>query len=174
MDRGNAHMHTAGKGTRTAWLAGCKAALLILACGFDRADAAGVRQSVYPWLGEIVLLRDVPARPAARSAPPGMALFVDPSPHHEIDGTLAARELDDGDLLATAAAAPLVGSALQGMPNVHSIIGPTLGIGPARGAGPAGALAGPLGAMGGATRGIGGSVNGALQGAGLLPSTGGH
>ncbi len=167
-------MHATGGITRTTWLAGCKAALLILACGFDQADAAGARQGMYPWLGEIVLLRDVPARAAVRPAPPGMALIIDPSPRGELEATLATRELDDGDLLATAAAAPMVGSALQGMPNVHSLIGPTLGIAPARGAGPGGALTGPLGALGGATRGIGGSVTGALQGAGLLPPAGGH
>ncbi|MDE1897460.1 MAG: hypothetical protein KGI40_06495 [Xanthomonadaceae bacterium] len=167
-------MHTAESDSRIKWLAGCKAALLILACGFDQADAAGARQGVYPWLGEIVLLRDMPSRPAVRPAPPGVALIVDPSPRREVEGTLGARELDDGDLLAAAAPVPLVGSALQGMPDVQGLIGPTFGIDPARGAGPANALTGPLGSLGGATRGIGGSVSGALQGAGLLPPPGGH
>lgn len=167
-------MHTVGGNTRTAWLGGCKIALLILACGFDQADAAGARQGVYPWLGEIVLLRDVPARAAVRSAPPGMALLIDPSPRGELEATLAARELDDGDLLATATAVPMVGSALQGMTNVHSLIGTTFGAAPARGVVPGGAMIGPFGALGGATRGVGGSVNGALQGAGLLPPAGGR
>ena len=34
--------------------------------------------------GEIVLLRDVAARPAYRMAPPGMALIADPKPQREL------------------------------------------------------------------------------------------
>ncbi len=74
-----------------AWL------LLAAASGaVPSAAASGARQGVKPAGGEMVLLRAVPARPAYRMAPPGMALIVDPSPKNEL-----ARALGTG-----AAAAP--------------------------------------------------------------------
>jgi hypothetical protein len=51
-------------------------ALLSAAAG---ASASGARQGVKAQPGEIVLLRDVAARPAYRMAPPGMALIADPN-----------------------------------------------------------------------------------------------
>ncbi|UUS13784.1 hypothetical protein NMB32_17935 [Stenotrophomonas sp. CD2] len=54
------------------------------------ASASGARQGVKPQPGEIVLLRDVSARPAYRMAPPGMALIADPKPQREIAAALGA------------------------------------------------------------------------------------
>ncbi|WP_251275829.1 hypothetical protein, partial [Enterobacter hormaechei] len=48
-------------------------ALALLSIGAG-ASASGARQGVKAQAGEIVLLRDVSARPAYRMAPPGMAL----------------------------------------------------------------------------------------------------
>ena len=48
-------------------------AVALLSVGAS-ASASGARQGVKAQPGEIVLLRDVSARPAYRMAPPGMAL----------------------------------------------------------------------------------------------------
>ncbi len=62
-------------------------ALLSVGAG---ASASGARQGVKAQPGEIVLLRDVSARPAYRMAPPGMALIADPKPQREIATALGA------------------------------------------------------------------------------------
>ena len=138
------------------------------------ATASGARQGVKPVPGEIVLLRDVSARPAYRMAPPGMALIADPSPRRELATALGVNsgmdELTDDDYAA-------MGSGLAPASQVHGtttfervttgVVGSTLG----RVAGEGGMLSGgqlsqtiggPMGAVGGATRGIADQVKGAL------------
>ena len=61
-----------------------------LLSGAAGASASGARQGVKAQPGEIVLLRDVAARPAYRMAPPGMALIADPKPQREIATALGA------------------------------------------------------------------------------------
>lgn len=64
-------------------------AVALLSVGAS-ASASGARQGVKAQPGEIVLLRDVSARPAYRMAPPGMALIADPKPQREIAAALGA------------------------------------------------------------------------------------
>ena len=134
------------------------------------ALAADAHVGVQPRHGEMVLLRDVNARPAYRPAPPGIALIVDPTPRRELAQSLGTGELSDDDFAAlssgqqlapdhadAAVPARLTGQALAG----------TLG----RATGEGGALSGsglgrtigvPMGTVGGATRGIGDRITGAL------------
>ncbi|MBN5017771.1 hypothetical protein JY408_12395 [Stenotrophomonas maltophilia] len=145
-----------------------------LLSGAAGASASGARQGVKAQPGEIVLLRDVAARPAYRMAPPGMALIADPKPQREIATALGAGtpanamdELSDEDYAGmgaghTAATATSTGTtvervaqqALGGTPGRSSdgMLGSSLG----------GALGSPLGAVGNSTRGIGDTVRGAL------------
>lgn len=133
------------------------------------APASGARQGVKAKPGEIVLLRNVSARPAYRPAPPGMALIADPSPKREINAMLGTGELTDEEYASLGAGmvpgpAPMttvermtdraVGSTLGGMTG-H---GGTLS-----GGGINQAMAVPMGAVGNATRGIGDQVRGALS-----------
>lgn len=146
-------------------------ALLAVATG---AGASGARQGVKAQPGEIVLLRDVAARPAYRMAPPGIALIADPKPQREIAAALGSGdrasgmdELSDADYAGmgagniTPTAAPggttverVTQQALGGMlgRNGDGIVGSSLG----------GAMSGPLGAVGNSTRGIADTVRGAL------------
>lgn len=78
-------------------------ALALLSVAMNAAGS-GARQAVKAQPGEIVLLRDVSARPAYRMAPPGMALIADPKPQREIAAALGTRagsgamdELSDED-----------------------------------------------------------------------------
>ena len=64
------------------------------------ALAADAHTGVKADPGEIVLLRDVSARPAYRPAPPGIALIVDPTPTREIQQALGTGELSDEDFAA--------------------------------------------------------------------------
>ncbi|AEM51421.1 hypothetical protein [Stenotrophomonas maltophilia] len=148
-------------------------AVTLLVIGADAA-ASGARQGVKAQPGEIVLLRDVSARPAYRMAPPGMALIADPKPQREIASALGTGgastgmdELSDEDYAgmgagqAAAAASPR-GTTVERV--TQQALGGTLGrssdgmVGSSLG----GALGGPLGAVGNSTRGIGDSVRGAL------------
>jgi len=150
------------------------ALLLALACPLAAA-ASGARQGVKPQPGEIVLLRDVAARPAYRMAPPGMALIADPKPQHEIatalgsgGGSSGMDELSDDDYAGLGAgqtghlAAP-GGTTVERV--THQALGGTLGRssdGALGGNALGGAMSGPLGAVGNTTRGIGDTVRGAL------------
>lgn len=64
------------------------------------ARAADAHTGVHAKPGEIVLLRDVSARPAYRPAPPGIALIVDPTPTREIHQSLGTGEMTDEDFAA--------------------------------------------------------------------------
>lgn len=127
------------------------------------APAAEARTAVKPKPGEIVLLRDVPTRPAVRMAPPGMALIVDPTPNRQLDTGLGAMELSDGETAAIGApvqrATGLIGAAL-GTSSPGAPRGGADPLSTPRGAAP---HAPPLGAVGNATRGVGSQITGALQ-----------
>lgn len=152
-------------------LAGLALAVVMLPA---TAFASGARQGVKAQPGEIVLLRDVSARPAYRPAPPGMALIADPSPRRELASALGVSngmdELSEADYAS-------MESGLAPATNMHAtttvervttgVVGDTLG----RVTGTGGMLSGnqlsqtiggPMGAVGGATRGIADQVKGAL------------
>ncbi|HEV2540081.1 MAG TPA: hypothetical protein VGU03_10270 [Frateuria sp.] len=127
-------------------------------------NAADAHRAVRAAPGEMVMLRDVPTRPADRPAPPGMALMVSPSPRPEVAAALGTGELSDDDyarLDATpsSARAPstTVGRALDG-----ALVRSTGGTAPVAGNGVSNTIATPMGAVGDATRGIGDQVQGAL------------
>lgn len=149
--------------------------LLLVAALPLSAAASGARQGVKPQPGEIVLLRDVAARPAYRMAPPGMALIADPKPKQEIAAALGSGgsngmdELSDDDYAGLGAGQTGVGSAAHGGTTVERVtqqaLGSTLGRssdGMLGGSSLSGAMSGPLGAVGNTTRGIGDTVRGAL------------
>lgn len=148
------------------------AVLLLLLPGV--AAASGARQGVKPQPGEIVLLRDVSARPAYRMAPPGMALIADPKPQREIAAALGSGgastgmdELSDDDYAGmgaghTAMVAAPGGTTVERV--TQQALSSTLGRGGDGmvGSSLGGAMSGPLGAVGNSTRGIGDTVRGAL------------
>lgn len=136
------------------------------------SEAAGSRSAVEARPGELVLLRAVPARPAARSAPPGNALLVDPSPRSEIDQGLSSLEITDngyGQIAAGASSGgPKPSSAIsqsmtQSLQSVSGQAGQRGGSSPTMSFG---------GSVGAATGSIGSQVTGALSGAGLFSQGG--
>lgn len=132
--------------------------------------AADAHIGVHPAKGEMVLLRDVNARPAYRPAPPGIALIVDPKPNREIALMLGAGEMSDDEFASMStgrvgvdgvqATLPeqIVGRAMQG-----SIGGMTGSHGGFGGDGVARAVGGVTGTLGGATRSIAPTITGALS-----------
>ncbi len=135
------------------------------------SHAAGSRNAVEAQPGEIVLMRAVPARPAARSAPPGKALLIDPSPRSKIEQGLSSLEITDGGYGQIAAGAasggPAPSSAIsqsmtQSLQSVSGQASP-------RGGSPTMSFGGTVGA---ATGNIGSQVTGALSGAGLFSQGG--
>ncbi len=149
---------------------------LLLAFGASgAAQASGARQGVKARPGEIVLLRDVPTRPAYRMHPPGRALIVDPSPRRELAAALGGGdgidELDEDAYASIDSAMERPASAHAGQTTVERVtsgmVGTTLGHAMGEGGMLSGAqlartIGGPMGAVGGATRGIGDQVRGAL------------
>ncbi|MBH1430760.1 hypothetical protein I5U42_05505 [Stenotrophomonas maltophilia] len=138
------------------------------------ASASGPRQGVKPQPGELVLLRDVSARPAYRMAPPGRALIADPKPQREIAAALGSGgaatgmdELSDEDYAGmgaghSASVVTVGGTTVER--GTQQALGGTLG---RTGDGMAGsnlggAMSGPLGAVDSSTRGIADTVRGAL------------
>ncbi|HEQ1702414.1 MULTISPECIES: hypothetical protein [Stenotrophomonas] len=148
-------------------------ALALLSVAMNAAGS-GARQAVKAQPGEIVLLRDVSARPAYRMAPPGMALIADPKPQREIAAALGTRagsgamdELSDEDYAGMGAGHAAPASAPGGTTVervTQQALGGTLGRSSDGMAGSSlgGAMSGPLGAVGNSTRGIGDTVRGAL------------
>lgn len=144
-------------------------------------QASGARQGVKTQPGEIALLRDVSTRPAYRSAPPGTALLVNPTPLRELGSALGLGmdELSDEDYA-------LMGSSLadaqpHGQTTVERVTGSALTGALGRATGDGGqlsggqlsqAIGGPMGAVSGATRGIGDQVRGALAQFPLAPTGG--
>ncbi|WMJ69265.1 hypothetical protein [Stenotrophomonas sp. 24(2023)] len=148
------------------------AAIVLLALPM-LAAASGARQGVKAQPGEVVLLRDVAARPAYRMAPPGVALIADPKPQRELAAALGSgdaggmQELSEDDYAGMGAsrAAGLAGPGSSTVERTtQQALQGTLG---RTGEGALGgslnsALGGPLGAVGSTTRGIGATVQGAL------------
>ncbi len=136
------------------------------------AWAAGARTGVEARHGEMVLLRDVNARPAYRPAPPSIAIIVDPTPTRELGNALGTGELSDEDFasLSTGNRLQLVHGAtdtVAGSITAQAVNG-SIGIatpegGMLSGDGINNALSAPLGAVGGATRGMGDRIQGALS-----------
>ena len=134
--------------------------------------AADAHRAVDARPGDIVLLRTVSTRPAARPAPPGMALMVSPSPQPEILASLGSGELSDDDIAQLGATpSPTVqlqsteGRVLEGMLVRGS--GGTM----VAGNSVSSTVTAPTVAIGNATRGIGDQVQGALA---QLPFGNGH
>jgi len=142
--------------------------LTALASALPAAHAADAHVGVKAKPGEIVLLRDVHARPAYRPAPPGIALIVDPTPRREVAHALGTGELSDEDFAALSSGQQLdVDHGPMPARMTRQALDGVLGQGPGaqlRGTtGGTGAMGGSLGAVGQATRGIGAQVTGALQ-----------
>jgi len=159
-------VHAAGRAGTMAWVV---AALLLAPAA---VQASGARQGVKPQPGEIVLLRDVSARPAYRPAPPGVALIADPSPRREVSGALGTPngmdELSDDDYASLGSNA---GTASPHHPTtvervttgtVNNTLGRATTSGVLSGNSLGRSIGGPMGAVGNATRGIGDQVRGAL------------
>lgn len=160
---------------RRGYVFSAVATVLLTAPLGTRVQAAGVEYQVKAQPGDIVILRNVPARPAARQMPPSKALMMNPSPEPEISQGLGSSELSNADYAALSANAPgLVSTPRQGpltsqlvRENVQAtttgLLTPTQG----------GASLGTAGsAIRSATGGIAPSVSGALMGSGLLSSGG--
>lgn len=134
------------------------------------AIAADAHQAVQARPGEIVLLRNVSARPAYREAPPGMALIVNPSPQHELDRSLGTGELSDADY-ANLDATSSAGNRTSNSTTVERMTSTALGgsIGTRAGGnglssnGFSNVIAAPMGNVGRATGSIGDQVQGALS-----------
>ena len=137
-----------------------------------QARAADAHVGVHPAKGEMVLLRNVSARPAYRPAPPGIALIVNPKPNREINASLGTGEISDdefaamssGHLDANGAPASLPGQmvarAMQG--SIGGLTG-GVGTGVVSGDGIARGVGGVTGTLGGATRSIAPTITGALS-----------
>ncbi|UNK58740.1 hypothetical protein MNQ95_06555 [Pseudoxanthomonas daejeonensis] len=134
------------------------------------AVAADAHTGVHADRGEIVLLRDVSARPAYRQAPPGIALIVDPTPTREIHQSLGTGEMTDEDFATMSSGqvdargggatmpAQMTDRALQGsmgrLTGESSVFsGSSFGR----------SVGGATGAVTGATRGIAPTITGALS-----------
>ena len=143
------------------------------------ASAQGTREGVQAQPGEIVLLRNVAARPADRQGSPGMALLVDPSPRTTLNSALGADELSDTDYSNLGAGSSGNGRMASAGDSIKGSLTNALGGGgdsTATGNGINNATGAPLGSIGDATRGIGGQVSAAVAQLPLIPAAapGGH
>lgn len=171
MNDGMANLHPTGPSGRRAndarRAAVMLAAGLLLGAAWPTAGhAAGSRAAVEAQPGEIVLLRAVPARHAARTMPPGRALMVNPSPEPELDSGLSQLEIANesyGRVAAGGQGSP--GGVVGG--SMSSFMAP-LGVGTRGGDRTPAPSAAAGGAMGAATGSIASQVTGALAGAGLM------
>lgn len=159
------------------WIAGFALPALGMALVPMASMAADAHKAVQAKSGEIVVLRNVAARPAVRQEPPGMALIVDPSPQRELSQALGTGELSDADYASLNAASRgsngphgttverMVGNAFAGGAGSNGSAS-----GGVAGNGISNVIAAPIGAVGNTTRGIGDQVQGALsQLPGLIP-----
>ena len=159
-------VHVRSRATAAAWLL----AMVILAPA--AAQASGARQGVKSQPGEIVLLRDVSARPAYRPAPPGVALIADPSPKREVAGALGTPtgmdELSDDDYASLGSNTGIAAGHQQTTvervttSTINNTLGKATTSGVLSGSALGRSIGGPMGAVGNATRGIGDQVRGAL------------
>lgn len=141
----------------------------VLLCAFSPVVtwSAGVSNKVNAEPGDIVVMRTVPARPAARQAPPSRALMINPKPNGELLNGLGAVELSDSAYASISAGerGPVHSAVHDATSQLVTELGSTAGSsGLLTGAGAAGSI---TGAVGGATAGIGSAVTGAVAGAGL-------
>lgn len=152
-------------------------ALAFLAFSSSAAQAADAHTGVKAKPGEIVLLRQVDARPATRMAPPGLALLVNPSPKREIGDALGTQgdgmvELGDTDFatLTSSMTEDLLTSPGQASDKQRNALGKLTGtLGASAGSGGSfsgGQLTSAIGssmhAVGGAARGAGEQVKSSL------------
>jgi hypothetical protein len=160
----HAERHAARRGIAAgSWLA---LGMMVLSTPAIAADA---HKAVEVQHGEIVVLRNVSARPAYRQAPPGMALIVNPSPRHELDGALNTGELSDGDYASLNATTPAGNRGTHDTTVgrvTRNALGGSVGARADAGNGFSHLIAAPTGGVGRATGGIGNQVQGALS---LLP-----
>ena len=149
-------------------------ALLLLLAGAVPAVAlaSGARQAVKARHGEMVILRDVSARHAYRTQPPGMAVIVDPSPRRELGQALGTstgmEELDEGDYAGLEAG---MAQREVAATTVSQVTHQALSVGLGRSLGREGVLSGQrlggsigasMGMVGRTTGGIAGQINDAL------------
>ncbi|RDS80607.1 hypothetical protein [Dyella psychrodurans] len=172
----SSHPSVNSQACRCAFLAGAFVLALIPVVSF--ADGARVAQKAKP--GEIVLIRNVAARPADRPpTAPGLALMVSASPNPQLangmNGSTGSGEITDAEI-ADLNAGPTAGGAAPGQTNVQRSLNAALGTN--SGGNSAGAVSNNgvsnlvSGATGGAgagaavadsTRGIGDQVTGAMS-----------
>ncbi|HDS0924430.1 TPA: hypothetical protein QDZ10_002920 [Stenotrophomonas maltophilia] len=154
------------KASAVTWL------LLVMVLVPAAVQASGARQGVKAQPGEMVLLRDVSARPAYRPAPPGVALIADPSPKREVAGALGTPtgmdELSDDDYASLGSNTGISAGHQQTTVErvttgtINSTLGKATSTGVLSGSSLGRSIGGPMGAVGNATRGIGDQVRGAL------------
>ncbi|GAB3024004.1 hypothetical protein GCM10027285_02260 [Oleiagrimonas citrea] len=74
------------------------------------SQAGDAHKAVKAKHGEMVLLRDVPARHATHSQPPGVALIVNPKPNRELESALGTGgELGDAEIASLSASPAAAG-----------------------------------------------------------------
>lgn len=138
--------------------------LMLLLVPAWQAKAGDARIGVHPKHGEMVLLRNVDARPAYRPAPPGIALIVDPTPTREVQAVHQAGEMTDADFAAMVGGTTMrtteVTQSIGGVPGVSTDGNTRIDAGSISGVG---ALGTPRGAVGGVTGSVGASIRGALS-----------
>lgn len=102
------------------WVAVMLPCSAVVLTNFNTANAAGARRGMEAGPGEIVLLHDVPKRPAVRSGYPGTSLLVDVGPVRQTGNTKNYEglvELNDQDAAVISA-----GSATQIMRPISPLI----------------------------------------------------
>lgn len=145
-------------------LGACMTGVLMASISFPVAlHAADAHTGVHPKPGEIVLLRDVPTRPAVRQAPPGLALLVDPTPNDQLGAGLGGLEMSDSETGAISAPIQRATRTLNASLATHPLLATPRGYG--NQSAPRGAATNttPLSVVGNATRGVGSTITGALQ-----------
>jgi len=143
------------------------------------ASAADAHIATKAKPGEIVLIRNVPARVAYRTEPPARALIVNTSPRSEVAAALGTEELSDADyagINSTSANGDSIHrTTVERM--VTSSLGGSVGLNGSRTTsvssnGISNVVSGPMGAVGSTTRGIGNQVQSALaQLPGMMPTS---
>ncbi|MCW8808759.1 MAG: hypothetical protein OQK79_11710 [Rhodanobacter sp.] len=138
--------------------------------------AADAHNAVIAKPGEIVLLRNVATRPAARPAPPGMALIGNPSPRTELDQALGVNELSDAEYASLGGSPSGVrGQGTTVERTVQNALGGSLGSGTGSrgvaGDGMSSLIAVPLGSVGRTTGNINNQIQGALSQLPGMPTT---